>query len=144
MLLLVASCSPIVDARGHNTQAEDFSQIVVEQSRREDVQALLGSPSAQSTYGEETWYYISETKETVGLFAPEITDQKVTAITFDEAGLVKDISSYKKKDGKPVEIVGKETPTEGHKLTFMEQMLGNMGRFNAPGKGIDPKSYQRR
>lgn len=132
LAILLASCSPIVDTRGHNTQAADFSQIVVGQSRNEDVQAILGSPSARSNFGGETWYYISGTKETVGLHAPEITAQNVTAISFDEQGLVQEIAEYTKKDGKPVEMVSKETNTEGHKMTFMEQMLGNLGRFNTP------------
>lgn len=141
---LLASCSPLVDARGHSAQTDDFSQIITGQSRTADVQAVLGSPSAKSNFGEETWYYISETKETVGLYAPKITDQKVAAIRFDTDGVVQGIENYSKKDGKPVELVKKETTTEGHKLTFIEQMLGNVGRFNAPGQSIDPKNYQRR
>jgi outer membrane protein assembly factor BamE (lipoprotein component of BamABCDE complex) len=144
LLAVLASCSPMVDARGHNAQTDDYSQIVTGQSRNEDVQAILGSPSAKSNFGEETWYYISGTKETVGLFEPEITEQHVTAISFDEAGLVKDIANYTKKDGKQVKLVGKETATEGHKLTFMEQMLGNVGRFNAPTSATNPRDYQRR
>lgn len=141
---LVASCTPMVDTRGHNTATDDFSQVIEGQSRVEDVQAVLGTPSAKSNYGGETWYYISSTKERVGLFAPELTDQKITAISFDEAGVVNGIERYSKKDGKPVTLVNKETSTEGHKLTFIEQMLGNLGRFNAPGSSTNPRDYQRR
>ena len=135
-MVALASCSPIVSVRGHNEPQDDFSQIIVGQSMPEDVQTLLGSPSARSSYGDTTWYYITSTEEVRGAFAPKTIDQKVTAITFDDQNLVKDISRYDIKDGKPVAIVSRETPSEGHKMTFIEQMLGNVGRFNAPGRNI--------
>jgi outer membrane protein assembly factor BamE (lipoprotein component of BamABCDE complex) len=137
--ILLASCSPIVDSRGHTLEAEDLKQIVVGQSRGDDVTALLGTPTARSSYGDETWYYITEKKETVGMFAPEVIEQHVTAIRFTPDHVVADVSEYKKSDGKPVELVNKTTPTEGHELSFMEQMMGNFGKFNAPGKSIDPR-----
>ena len=44
---------------------------------------------------------------------------------------------------KAVQIVGKETPTEGHDLTFIEQMLGNLGRFNSPARGMSDRNMGR-
>lgn len=143
MLLVLASCSPIVDARGHNGEDADMSQIIEGQSTPEDVTAILGSPSSKSTYGKDTWYYISAKKETKGMFAPEITDQKVVAIRFDD-GVVSGIETLGKKDSVPVEMVEKKTPTEGRTMTAIEQMMGNFGRFNAPGKEIDPRNLGRR
>lgn len=141
---ILASCTPLVDNRGHNPTTDDFSQIIEGQSGKDDVQTILGTPSARANFGEETWYYIAHTKQRVGLFAPETTEQKVTSITFDASGKVKAIERYKKEDGKPVTLVTKKTSTEGQKLTFIEQMLGNLGRFNAPGGGTDPRAIQRR
>ena len=137
LVALLAACSPIVDNRGHSQQALDLSQITVGMTRKPDVEALLGSPSLKSDY-DNVWYYVSAQKETHGMFAPEVTKQKVTAIRFDESGAVKDIEKFSKKDGKPVQVVGKTTPSAGHSLTFMEQLLGNFGRFGTPGRQIDP------
>lgn len=139
MGLLMASCSPMVDTRGHDMEAEDLKQIVVGQTRGDDVIALLGSPTVRSNYGDETWYYITEKKERVGIFAPKVVEQHVTAIRFDVEHVVADVTEVKKEDGKPVEFVSKTTPTEGHEMTVMEQMLGNFGRFNAPGRSINPR-----
>lgn len=143
MLLLTASCSPIVDTRGHNEDQADLSQIVIGQTRSEDVAALLGSPSAQSTYGVKTWFYISEKKETRGLLAPEVVDQKVIAIAFDENDAVASIDTADEKAGKQVVFVEKTTPTEGRKMNALEQIMGNFGRFNAPGRQIDPRNLGR-
>ncbi|MFZ4124890.1 MAG: outer membrane protein assembly factor BamE [Rickettsiales bacterium] len=138
ILLTTASCSPIVEQRGHSPAKEDFAQVIVGQSRSEDVQAVLGSPTVTSTYGEKIWYYISTRKETTAFLAPEITNQRVVAVIFNDDDTVKDIEKYKKEDGKPVELVSKETPAEGRKMGVVEQLLGNFGRFNAPGRSITP------
>jgi len=142
-LMLLASCSPIVDQRGHSEEQADYSQIIPGQTRSEDVQALLGSPSATSAFGDKVWYYISEKKETVGMFAPEIVEQSVVAVHFNADDTVSDITRTEQKDGKRVEYVEKQTPTEGRKMTVMEQLLGNFGKFATPGRDIDPRNLGR-
>ena len=131
--LMLASCSPIVDTRGHNDEDVDMKQVVVGQTKQGDVMALLGSPTSKSNFGDDTWYYVTQKQSHVGVFAPKVADQHIAAITFDKDQVVSDVREYKKEDGQQVELVRKTTPTEGHNLTFMEQMLGNLGRFNAPG-----------
>ncbi len=144
MLALVgASCSPMMDARGHQTEMEDLKQLVDGQSRTSDVEALLGSPSAKSTYGETIWYYISQNQERQGMLAPEVTKQNVVAIGFDEADTVKAIVTYDLKDGKPINIVSKTTPVEGREMTVLDQILGNVGRFGGAGRSMNPGSVGR-
>lgn len=141
--LAMASCSPIVDTRGHNDEAADMKQIISGQSSAEDVMALLGSPTTTASFGEETWYYVTQKKERVGIFAPETVEQHVMAIHFDSARIVTEVSEYTKDQGKPVQMVSKTTPTEGHDMTIIEQMLGNMGRFNAPARGVSSRNMGR-
>jgi len=139
----MASCTPIVSTRGHSEDTVDTSQIAAGQTTAEDVLALLGSPTTTSSFGDTTWYYVTQKQERVGVFAAEVTEQRVTAIRFDADKRVVDIASYAKEDGKPVTIVSKTTPTEGHDMTIIEQMIGNLGRFNAPGRQIDPRNLGR-
>lgn len=140
---LLASCTPIVDNRGHNLEPDDFRQIIENQSREEDVEALLGSPTAKSTFGDKTWYYITTKRETLGVLAPEVTEQQVTAIRFHANGTVAEIANHGKDEAKSVQFVTKATPTEGQKLTIMEQLLGNLGRFSSPGRQVDPRNMGR-
>ncbi len=140
---MLVGCYPMVDNRGHTTDAEDFKQIVIGQSRTDDVAAILGTPTAKSNFGDETWYYIILRRETVGMWAPEVADQNVTAIHFDGNHVVTSIDTHTKADAKNVEVVEKVTPSEGHELTIIEQLLGNLGKFSAPGRQIDPRGLGR-
>lgn len=141
--LILASCTPIVNTRGHSAEDVDLSQLVPGQTSADDVRALLGSPTSTSNFGEETWYYITQKQSRVGVFAPEVSEQHVTAITFDSEQRVREISAFKKEDGQNVQIVSKTTPTEGHSIGFIEQMLGNFGRFNAPTRGLSDRNRGR-
>lgn len=141
--LAFAACAPIEDSRGHNTDEADFKQIIPNQSTEADVRAVLGTPSATSSFGQQTWYYITTHKETVGPLAPEITAQHVYAVRFNESKIVTEIGEYQKEDSKPVQYVSKSTPTEGNEITFIQQIFGNFGRFNPAGSAINPRGIGR-
>lgn len=133
----------MVDLRGHSEEQADYSQIIPGQTSQDDVEAILGTPSVKSNFGGTIWYYVTEKRETNGMFAPEVVDQSVTAVHFDEAGLVSEITKTEKDKSKKVEFVEKTTPTEGRKMGVLEQLMGNFGKFSAPGREIDPRSMGR-
>lgn len=134
-VLALAGCAPKVDTGGYVQDGDIKTLITVGQSTRDDVKNKLGSPSAQSSFGDEAWYYITNRKEAVGFLKPEIVEQNVTRIDFDSAGVVSKIEAYSKENGRDFALVKRTTPTEGHTLGFFEQILGNIGRFNRPAGG---------
>ena len=142
-MLALTSCEPIVDARGHRWEETDFRQIIEGQSTQDDVRAVLGSPSSEADFNGNVWYYIGARKESFAFFKPEIVSQDVAAVEFDADGMVERVTTYNTQDRNEVVVVGKKTATEGKKLGVMEQLLGNLGRFNAPG-GRTPGSTTRR
>lgn len=148
LLLMISACDPIVDNRGYVRQDDFASKITVGQTSKQEVFDQFGSPSSQSSFGDETWYYIQNRKETMGFFAPETVDQDVTRVEFNTAGIVTKIEAYGKDQAQKIENVSRETPTEGHTLGFIEQVMSNVGRFNKPGgptgaavPGRKPSSY---
>lgn len=131
--VILSSCSPKVENRGYVKQVDWKDAVKVGQTTKQEVLDQFGSPSAKSTFGPETWYYVSSRKESVGFLKPEIVEQETADITFDYAGVVRDVHIYNKDDGRKIDLVKRTTPTEGHSLSFIDQTLGNLGRFNKPG-----------
>jgi outer membrane protein assembly factor BamE (lipoprotein component of BamABCDE complex) len=127
-----------VDDRGYRDADLSIGSIKEGASTREDVMAALGSPSTQSDFGPETWYYVSTVKESEAFFKPTITQQKVLRVQFSDAGVVQKIENYDLSQSKNIQIVDKVTPTEGHKLGVIEQIVGNLGRFNKPSDSTGP------
>jgi outer membrane protein assembly factor BamE (lipoprotein component of BamABCDE complex) len=135
LLLGAAACAPRQDYRGITIEEEKVNLVKVGQSSEAQVNALLGSPSTISTFPDwgTVYYYISSQTDTVAFLAPELIDQQVLAIAFDKDSKVKEIKRYGLKDGKQIAFVDRETPTRGKELTFLEQLFGNLGRFNSTG-----------
>ncbi|NBX04181.1 MAG: outer membrane protein assembly factor BamE [Alphaproteobacteria bacterium] len=135
IVLMLFACSPKVDSRGYVNQVSLKEQITIGATTRDEVMAKFGSPSSQSSFGAETWYYISQRKEGTAFLKPEVAAQQVVRIEFDGAGVVQKLEGFDEKDSKDVELVSRTTATEGHTLGFFEQILGNIGRFNSGADG---------
>jgi outer membrane protein assembly factor BamE (lipoprotein component of BamABCDE complex) len=128
--LAAAACSPMVDTRGNMPPIENIATIQPGQTTRTQVSQLLGSPSSIATFNDRTWYYIGRKTETMAFFAPEVTEQQVLVVKFDEAGVVQDLEKRGMEIARDVSMNDRETPTAGHSLGFFEQLFGNIGRFS--------------
>lgn len=112
---------------------------VEEGASKEQVRTALGSPSATSTFeggSGTTYYYISSKLEQKLFFEPKITDRTILAVDFDDQETVTKIAKYGLKDGVIFDFISRKTPTRGKKLTFLQQMFGNIGKFNKKGGNV--------
>ena len=130
LLAASAACTPIVEVRGNQPPPEQLAQVKIGTSTRDDVQALLGTPSNITPFGEESWHYISAITEREAFFEPVFKERKVITVVFDRAGTVRAIDNRSMEDGKDVVPVGRETPTAGKELNVLQQLMGNVGRFS--------------
>jgi len=132
-VVAAAGCSPIADTRGNIPLKEVVETIEQGKQNKEDIISILGSPSTKATFGEQdVWYYIGERTETLAFFEPKLLERKILVIKFDDGGVVKNVASYDASAGKKVELVDRVTPTKGKELGFLEQIMGNVGRFSKP------------
>lgn len=135
LIVTATACSPIIEVRGNLPPEDQLAQIKIGTSTREDVQALLGTPSNITPFGEESWHYISAVTEREAFFEPVVKERKVVTVVFDRAGTVRAIDNRGLEDGKDVVPAGRETPTAGKELTILQQLMGNVGRFSkSPGQ----------
>ena len=104
----------------------------------------LGTPSTVGTFDENTWYYIGARTEKTAFFQPEVVERKVVVVRFDENGTVADIQELDQSAGQQVELVERTTPTAGRDMNFIEQMLGNIGRFSGGQGGVRQPGMPRR
>lgn len=134
LVLLLSGCG-VVDApyqlRGNRIDADLLKELVTGTSTRADATALLGSPSAKATFDDNTWIYISETTQTRVARTPGVTMQEITVLTFDPAGTLRSMKRLDQDASLPVDTVSRTTPSPGSEASFMQQLLGNVGKFNA-------------
>ena len=128
-LLAVSACAPRIATHGNLPDPDRLAEVVPGEMAKDEVSEILGSPSSISMFGEETWYYISERKETTAFFAPDLAERKVLIVRFDDEGYVSALETLNAEDGRAVEPVDRETPTAGNEITILQQLLGNLGKY---------------
>jgi outer membrane protein assembly factor BamE (lipoprotein component of BamABCDE complex) len=132
-----AGCTPIVANRGNMLDEDRIAQVKPGASSKNDVFEALGSPSIVSTFDDNTWYYVGQRTEREAFFAPIVTDRKVIAVRFDDTDHVQALDRIGLDQAVEVEPLEQTTPAVGREITFMEQLLGNIGR---PGSKKKKKS----
>ena len=128
----LAACSPTVATHGHRIDDEALARIQPGLTSRNEVLGLLGSPSSLSTFDDGSWYYVSQRTERKSFYQADVVDQQVVTISFDDTGTVETVEQVDLADAREIELVDRETPTEGNELSVLEQFIGNVGRFNLP------------
>jgi len=123
-------CAATVDQRGNLPQPDRIAEIRPGTTTKDQVAKILGTPSSTGIFDDRTWYYISRKTEQVAFFDPDVVDQQVFIVDFDDKGVVKAVAHKGLKDGREIDPAPGATPAPGRELTFFEQLLGNIGRFS--------------
>lgn len=129
LALVLGGCEQQIDVRGNLPSPNIVSSIKPGVHKREDIRKLLGTPSTVATFEKETWYYIGGRVKTVSFFDPELLERRVLTIRFDKQGIVRKVEQIDASKSRNIELVERETPTKGKELTFLQQIIGNIGRF---------------
>lgn len=125
----LSACSPITSYSGFQAIDSDPKDVKVGTDTKSTVRARLGSPSVQSTFDPNVWFYVNQVKQRVAFRKPQVTARNITAIAFNkDSEMVETVNIYTLKDGKVIAYNNRETPTRGREMTILEQLLGSVGR----------------
>lgn len=130
-LLALGACKPIVRNHGYIPNEEDLSLITVGVDTRDTVSSSIGSPTAAGLVTNSGFYYVRSRWETVGPRKPREAERQVLAITFDQDGVVENIERFGLEEGRVVPLSRRVTETSIKNISFISQLLGNLGRFRA-------------
>ena len=135
--LSLGACEGRVAVRGNPIDADELRRLAPGQQSKADVVGLLGSPSSTPAFDDNTWYYISDRERTLAFFAPETIERQVVVLSFDDQAILGSVRLLGLENGREVELVSRETPSFGQSPNVIQQMLGNLGKFNkdtTPGR----------
>ena len=134
--LALAGCQYVQAARysrGNMAQEYQYSQLIPGTSTKADATSLLGSPTSHDTFDDNTWLYIGELTQPVIASYPAIDRQQVIVLRFDNGGTLRALRKLTGKDAVRVAMAGGSTPSPGSEATILQQVIGNVGRYNPAG-----------
>lgn len=124
---VLASCAPVVRNHGYTPSPEALAQIEAGVDTRGSVRRKIGRPGSTGAFDEQGWYYVSTIVEHETYKDPKVVERKVVAVTFDGSDVVTGVNTYGLEDGRVIDLRTRTTPTYGRQLTFLEQLIGNIG-----------------
>ncbi len=131
-VLLLGACTPTVATRGNLLTDTQFQQVQAQKSTRADVMQAWGPPTVAPLFEPDTWYYIGEKTSQRGIFAPEVEKRRMVRVKFSPANndTVVEVADLDTKLAESVSPVSQTTPAAGKDFTFMQQFIGNIGKYN--------------
>ena len=142
VVLALSACESRLDTRGNLLDPELVVEITPGEQNRDEVAAILGSPSSITPFGSDTWYYISQRTETFAFLAPKVTERKILVVKFDKDGKVAKVNTVGLEAGQVINPIQRKTMTHGNKMTIIEQLVGNLGRFKEASKRASRKKEE--
>ena len=120
---LLIACAPVITQRGYMPDPDAEAAIKAGADTKTTVQDHLGYASTTATFGNDSWYYISQTEKQVAFFKPVVLKREVMAVTFDKNAKVISVRHYGLKDGHLINFETRETPARGRETTFLQELL---------------------
>jgi outer membrane protein assembly factor BamE (lipoprotein component of BamABCDE complex) len=75
-----------------------------------------------------------------GILDPKLSEEKIILISFDADGKVGAVTQQQ-SGREDIPLVQRTTPVSGNDYTFLQQMIGNVGKFNKqPQSAIETSS----
>jgi outer membrane protein assembly factor BamE (lipoprotein component of BamABCDE complex) len=116
--------------RGNPIDSDALKQLTPGTTTTADATALLGSPTTHETFNDNAWVYISQITRPRVARLPGVLEQRVVVLNFDQNGVLQKVNVYSKGDAKNVTMAPGSTPTPGASASVLQQLFGNIGRFN--------------
>ena len=129
--LIVTNCSfkPVVKHHGVPFLEKKQALLIVNESNKNDIRKLLGSPSTKSKFDNDIWIYI-ERKQTQSklrnLGKMKIFKNDVLVLQIDNYGILKKKDFYNKDDMNDVRIVKASTKDAYDRDSFIYDFLSSM------------------
>lgn len=132
-LSILTACTATETTRGNYLFVEDIQTIQPLVSNENDVLNVLGTPTAKAVFDNNTWYYVGLKTEKESFFDEKVVERQVYKLSFDDTGVVQSIAQVE-NESVDVPLASRVTPTSGNEVTFIQQVLGNIGKFNPPAQ----------
>ncbi|MFC3529160.1 outer membrane protein assembly factor BamE [Paracoccus mangrovi] len=129
--LALSACTATYRNHGYLPPEEDLAQVVAGQTTQDELEGLIGRPSAQGLLTGAAWYYVGSRWRFYGPREPQEVERQVLAISFDEAGKVANIERFGMERGRVVVLSRRLTDTGVASLGLIRQLMGNVGRVQA-------------
>lgn len=130
LLLVVAACTPKKQSHGYMPIPSQVALLKPGVSSKTDIVRLIGTPAFINDFADNRWNYVAFRTEQIGFEKPDIVDYDVLQLVFGEDQILQSVHQGNRDTLVALQYDQEATPASGREMGLMEQLLGNLGKFN--------------
>ena len=134
MLFSLNSCVSQKLVHGNLPDAQLVSILKVGIDSKKSTTQILGEPTFRGVLGDNSFYYVGTVNSKLAFLDPKLDTQFILEINFDKNNKLKKLFLYDEDESINVSMSSLETKHSGKKLTFLQQIFGNIG-VGSVGRG---------
>jgi len=127
ILFLLNSCISQKLVHGNLPDAQLVSLLKVGIDSKKSTTEILGEPTFRGVLGDNSFYYVGTVNSKLAFLDPKLDTQFILELNFDKNNKLKKLYLYDENESKDVSMSSLETKHSGKKLTFLQQIFGNIG-----------------
>lgn len=131
VLLMSVGCTTLYRNHGYVPTDDQLAEVLVGVDTRATVVDVVGPPTAGGVTNGGGFFYVQSRFRLLGPLEPKEIDREVVAITFDADGVVENVERFGLENGNIVPLSRRVTQDNVRDTTFLRQLFGSLGRFNA-------------
>ena len=129
-LITAIACTPVFRNHGYTPSDSQLANLVVGVDTRTTTEETLGVPTIIDTQTGRL-YYISSRWLHYGMNPPKPISRNIVSVALDSSEVVTNVSRYGLEDSEIVALTRRVTDGGTEEITFLQQLLGNIGRIDA-------------
>ncbi|MDG1532543.1 MAG: outer membrane protein assembly factor BamE [Paracoccaceae bacterium] len=130
-VFVLSACAATYQNHGFVPSDDEMLDIIVGVDTKESVESAVGKPTSSGVLEDGAWYYVGSKFKHYAYKKPQEIDRQVLAISFGKSGRVSNIERFSLEDGRVVTLSRRVTDSNIKGVSFIRQLLGSFGRFNA-------------
>ena len=134
ILFSLNSCISQKLVHGNLPDAQLVSLLKVGIDSKRSTTEILGEPTFRGVLGDNSFYYVGTVNSKLAFLDPKLDTQFILEINFDKNNKLKKLYLYDENESIDVSMSSLETKHSGKKLTFLQQIFGNIG-VGSVGRG---------
>ena len=134
MLFSLNSCVSQKLVHGNLPDAQLVSILKVGIDSKKSTTQILGEPTFRGVLGDNSFYYVGTVNSKLAFLDPKLDNQFILELNFDKNNKLKKLFLYDEDESIDVSMSSLETKHSGKKLTFLQQIFGNIG-VGSVGRG---------
>ena len=140
LFLFTLNCSTNKVSKNHGFKSLEtkFEKIVINQTNKNDIIDLIGSPSTKSDFNKNKWFYIERRKTNQSLFKlgqKKIEKNNILMVEFNNRGILKNKKIFDMDDMNEIKYVKSLTQKEFKQNNFLYNIFTSFReKMNAPAR----------